>query len=752
MLKSLKLENWKTHHNSIINFSKGTNIFVGKIGAGKSSIVDAICFALYGTYPALQTKKLTISETIMFKPVKKDFSKITLIFEYENNEYKIEREIFTEKTNNAKLYLNDRLVAGPKQTDVNEKVSDILGIDYNLFIKIVYSEQNEIDYFLKIAPGKRKEQFDSLFGISNLENIKVNSRELSRLISFDKEKNTVLYKQITEQISAFNYSEIELQLKSLITEKEKIINQISEQITLKQTLEQEYKKIKEKKQIYENKITEKNILEAKQKEIVLQIKDDFKISDNVSSLKEKKIILEQEIKEIEEENKKVILMQRNLENQRHFYLEQQDLLNTEQKALELKKIQLDINKINAEKTELELKISEMQLNIAEKTAIINDLKKSIIELKKGFSNCPVCDSKLSKEQITLKLNEKQNQEKQESTQLLNLNDILKQQLTRKEELKIQEKKAQENEIVIQKILEIEKKKENFNKTIQELNLKVKELPEKKDTQPLQDQYSNTIALLEQYQLIEKKKEIESKLDSLNRAILDLNYSEENYLILYTDYKNLETKFEYLKSQEENLKKQEENLKGNVERYTKLKEDENKIKIKLDNLDKHLQNVSYFTLAAESSQNNLRTVLVNNINKTLELIWPKVYPYTDYISARLKAENDYVLEVQTLDNNWIRVEGLLSGGERTCAALSIRVAIALSLTKKLGLLILDEPTHNLDTKTIANISIILEKDLPELVDQIFIVTHDSKLLDAVNSSKYIIERDKENDGVSKIIEG
>ena len=350
MLKSLKLENWKTHHNSIINFSKGTNIFVGKIGAGKSSIVDAICFALYGTYPALQTKKLTISETIMFKPVKKDFSKITLIFEYENNEYKIEREIFTEKTNNAKLYLNDRLVAGPKQTDVNEKVSDILGIDYNLFIKIVYSEQNEIDYFLKIAPGKRKEQFDSLFGISNLENIKVNSRELSRLISFDKEKNTVLYKQINEQISAFNYSEIELQLKSLITEKEKIINQISEQITLKQTLEQEYKKIKEKKQIYENKITEKSILEAKQKEIVLQIKEDLKISDNVSSLKEKKIILEQEIKEIEEENKKVILMQRNLENQRHFYLEQQDLLNTEQKALELKKIQLDINKISVEKT------------------------------------------------------------------------------------------------------------------------------------------------------------------------------------------------------------------------------------------------------------------------------------------------------------------------------------------------------------------------------------------------------------------
>ncbi len=116
MLKSLSLENWKVHHSSVINFTKGTNIFVGKIGAGKSSVVDAICYALYGTYPALQTKKLILSETIMFKPVKKDNAKVTLSFEYNSSNYKVEREIFSEKTNTAKLYLNNKLIDGPKQT------------------------------------------------------------------------------------------------------------------------------------------------------------------------------------------------------------------------------------------------------------------------------------------------------------------------------------------------------------------------------------------------------------------------------------------------------------------------------------------------------------------------------------------------------------------------------------------------------------------------------------------------------------
>ena len=81
---------------------------------------------------------------------------------------------------------------------------------------------------------------------------------------------------------------------------------------------------------------------------------------------------------------------------------------------------------------------------------------------------------------------------------------------------------------------------------------------------------------------------------------------------------------------------------------------------------------------------------------MSIIWPKLYAYGDYVSARLRASDDYILEVQTLTGDWIRVEGFLSGGERACAALSIRISIALILTKDLGLLILDEPTH-LDEK-------------------------------------------------------
>jgi len=752
MIKCLKLENWKTHHNSEINFTKGTNIFVGKIGAGKSSIVDAICYAFYGTYPALQTKKLTLQETIMFKPIKKDSSKVVLIFEYEDKNYKIEREIFVEKTNTAKLYQNDKLLVGPKQTDVNDKISEILGIDYNLFIKIVYSEQNEIDYFLKIAPGKRKEQFDSLFGINNLENIKINSRELSRLISFDKEKQVALNKQIIEQISNFNILEIESELQKLNAQKDEIEKQILEESQTKQKLETEYTTEKEKKQIFETKKTELTILESKLKEILLLIKEDFSVEEPIEKLNEKKNQIEQRLKEIEDQNKKYEILKKNLESQDLFYQEQLTTLEKEIKNTELQIMPVDFEKLQAEKKEVEEKANLLHQKILENQSKLNELKKGIEELKKGFLKCPVCDSQLNEEQVKEKLKEKQNQEIEAEKVIKDLEKAKIEINEKLENLKEQEVKVKNNQRFKEILEGLVEKQKTFSITKEQLAEKIKEVPEKQEIKKEQEELISLNLRIEQSKLKVKQKEIKEQQSTLQKAISELNYSEEKYLSVFTEYKNLETKTNYLKSQKENLSKQEQNIKANLLRYNKLKEEENKQKDLLERLERNTLDVSYFTKALENSQNQLRTVLVNNINQTLDLIWPKVYPYGDYVSARLKAESDYILEVQTKDNAWIRVEGLLSGGERTCAALSIRVAIALSLTKKLGLLILDEPTHNLDTKTIASISVILEKDLPELVDQIFIVTHDSKLLDAVNSSKFIIERDKENDGVSKIIEG
>jgi len=70
-----------------------------------------------------------------------------------------------------------------------------------------------------------------------------------------------------------------------------------------------------------------------------------------------------------------------------------------------------------------------------------------------------------------------------------------------------------------------------------------------------------------------------------------------------------------------------------------------------------------------------------------------------------------------------------------------------LTQNLSWLILDEPTHNLDRQAVSTLGKIMREQLPELVEQIFIITHDREMENAASGSIYILKRDKENDGAT-----
>ena len=62
MIKSIVISNWRSHKKTEIDFSNGTNILVGIMGAGKSSVLEALCYGLYGNFPSLQKKKVRLSQ------------------------------------------------------------------------------------------------------------------------------------------------------------------------------------------------------------------------------------------------------------------------------------------------------------------------------------------------------------------------------------------------------------------------------------------------------------------------------------------------------------------------------------------------------------------------------------------------------------------------------------------------------------------------------------------------------------------
>ena len=58
-----------------------------------------------------------------------------------------------------------------------------------------------------------------------------------------------------------------------------------------------------------------------------------------------------------------------------------------------------------------------------------------------------------------------------------------------------------------------------------------------------------------------------------------------------------------------------------------------------------------------------------------------------------------------------------------------------LASNLGWLILDEPTHNLDRMTVSRLSLLMREHMPTLIDQIFLITHDSEMENAASAKIY-----------------
>jgi len=127
---------------------------------------------------------------------------------------------------------------------------------------------------------------------------------------------------------------------------------------------------------------------------------------------------------------------------------------------------------------------------------------------------------------------------------------------------------------------------------------------------------------------------------------------------------------------------------------------------------------------------LRKELILAVNEVMSGLWSQLYPYDKWTSVKLDAfEDDYILKIKEKEGDWISVAGFASGGERMLACLVLRLAFAKVLAQNMNMLILDEPTHNLDDKAISTLVDVIQNKLSGFLDQLFIVTHDEKLAEA-----------------------
>ena len=149
----------------------------GRNGAGKSSLLDAITWALFG-----QARKT--GEALLYTTA--TAAEVVLTFEYEGNVYRVQRTLPRGKTTILEFHIQqstaDNQPAWKPLTertlrDTQFRIEQMLRLDYDTFINASFFLQGKADQFTQQRPSDRKRILSSILGLDAWDTYKQRSAE-----------------------------------------------------------------------------------------------------------------------------------------------------------------------------------------------------------------------------------------------------------------------------------------------------------------------------------------------------------------------------------------------------------------------------------------------------------------------------------------------------------------------------------------------------------------------------------------------
>ena len=315
--------------------SEGIFGIFGNTGSGKSSIVEAIIFALYGKIERVSGKQIDLINLQSNKAV------IDFEFEVSGKAYRVVVNLTRTSSGHSTKKLFYQKQEGQYRA-MEEKISgeQLTGLSYDNFCRVVIIPQGKFQDFLTLTSGERtkmlKEIFPSLKKY-DLSNTLRTMREETEGMQKEKMGQLNSYSEYT--IEALNerkeqYAVVEQQYKDL----EILIKNLKEDLDSRKTLFDAFKKQEELSQNFNRlKLNEENIsalkdrldqyrktnrvfgsLLTKYDDLLLRKKrtsDLFsELSLQVADLEKKKQSLEEELAALQKENEKTPLQQQEADN------------------------------------------------------------------------------------------------------------------------------------------------------------------------------------------------------------------------------------------------------------------------------------------------------------------------------------------------------------------------------------------------------------------------------------------------------
>ena len=635
IIKRVQLENYRSHSNTTVEFTKGVNLILGKNGRGKTSILEAISTVMFNTKD--RSGKETGKSYIKFG---EKSSKVDIDFiANDGREYNLKTEFF--KTKPKKQTLKD-MIGSEYDGDIQEKLEELCGIKKGFeetYENIVIAKQNEFINIFKDSGTTREKTFNKIFNTQIYK--EMYDSFLKEAVDKYKEKVKDLDKEITflkenmedkEQIT--NFLKVEEIIKNTLnkdfSETTEIINKLSNEIKDYETTEIELNNLIKNIKDEENKIKKylnilkENIIEAKQAK-----KSKIIIKESEKSYLEY-LEIENRLKNLRE-NLDNLLEEQKLNTQYQNNIEKLELSNKNLKT-DIINLEENISKNSEKKENLEseisnLKITEEDLDL--KLKIYIDLLDELEKLE-DFKDKKLEDK--LKKTTEIDILKKELVSKNDLFKTISIEELEK-KLSNFQEFEKELKLLEEQKIIFETEIKTLKKssKELSDKICPFLNEKCQNLENKE----AEDYFSSKISIKTE-DLENLKKNIEEKTQILVEKEI-FEDKKKQYFELEKSIKDLELS---LKNEEINLKEIEldiKNLDMDIQKLIENQEFQNSqmLREKKKELEVELRNLNL-----DEKRENLKNLLEN-----LELEKEKILKNQNSIENNLKEIDEYSKKIK-----------------------------------------------------------------------------------------------------------
>lgn len=444
-LISLQLENIRSYTTEKINFGTGKVLLRGDIGSGKSTILLAIEFALFGLMRGL------LSGSALLRHNKRRGS-VTLEFKANGQHIFIKRALKRSKNSIEQaegVIIIDEVVHNLTPTELKMRILKILGYPTDLLTKnksliyryTVYTPQEDMKRIL-------------------LENPETRINILRKLFDIDK------YKRIVDNLNPYLKK-----LRDQQKEKEGYISDLAEKQKQREAKLVEKKSIEIQLIEFTAKLTELKINKEVKKTVLAQIETRIKAQQELKTLV---VTSETRLKSLREQKQDLT----NRFDRMNAFIAEQNIQPVQQTVLELKQMHEEYGK-NIELHDTQFRENLQKISVC--TAHINqskELKQSISSL----SECPTCLQAVSPEYKQV-IDERET-EKISRVKLKLLSHLEKQTVAEKklnelkqslEELRDREKQALLNEVKLKGLDETKKELGVLTERFESLKVEEKNL-------------------------------------------------------------------------------------------------------------------------------------------------------------------------------------------------------------------------------------------------------------------------------------